>query len=61
MNKKTLDDYKKGIKAKYEEAKTGDFSVFLLNPSPAELKNFYLLLLDKGSNKWDQEIMDRFF
>ena len=61
MNKNTSDDYKKGIKAKYEEAKTGKFSGFLLNPSPAELKNLCLLLLDKGSTKWDQEIMDRFF
>lgn len=61
MNRNSIDDYKKGIKAKYEEAKTGEFSGFLLNPSPAELKNLYLLLLDKGSNKLDQEIMDRFF
>ncbi len=61
MNKNTSDDYKKGIKAKYEEAKTRKFSGFLLNPSPAELKNLCLLLLDKGCNKLDQEIVDRFF
>jgi hypothetical protein len=61
MNKNTSDDYKKGIKAKYEEAKTGEFSGFLLNPSPAELKILCLLLFDKGISKQDQEIVDNFF
>ena len=61
MNKNTSDDYIKAIKAKYEEAKTAEFSGYLLNPSPAELKNLCLLLLDKGINKLDQEIVDRFF
>jgi hypothetical protein len=61
MNKNSIDDYKKGIKAKYEEAKEREYSGFLLNPSPAELKNFCLLLFDKGYNKWDQEIVNRFF
>lgn len=61
MNKNTIDDYKKAVKAKYEEAKTGEFSGFLLKPSPAELKNLCLLLFDKGINKLDQEILDRFF
>lgn len=61
MNKNTIDDYKKGVKTKYKEAKTGEFSDFLLNPSPAELKNLCLLLFDKGCNKLDQEILDRFF
>ncbi|TRX21770.1 hypothetical protein FNW25_15655 [Flavobacterium franklandianum] len=61
MNKNTSDDYKKGIKVKYEVAKTGEFSGFLLNPSPAELKNLCLLLWDKRSNRLDHEILDRFF
>lgn len=61
MNKNTSDDYIKAIKAKYEEAKTAEFSGYLLNPSPAELKNLCLLLLDKGINNLDQEILDRFF
>lgn len=61
MNNKTINDYKKGLKAKYEEAKTGIFSGFLLKPSPAELKNLCLVLLDKGFNRLDQEILDRFF
>jgi hypothetical protein len=61
MNKNTSDDYIKAIKAKYEEAKTAEFSGYLLNPSPAELKNLCLLLWDKGGNNLDQEILDRFF
>lgn len=61
MNKNTIDDYKNGVKTKYEEAKTGEYSGFLLKPSPAELKNLCLVLIDKGCNKLDQEILDRFF
>lgn len=61
MNKNTIDDYKKEVKDKYEEAKTGVFSGFLFKPSPAVLKNFCLVLFDKGFNKRDQEIVERFF
>jgi len=61
MKINTIDDYKKGVKTKYEEAKTGNFSGFLLKPSPAELKNLCLVFFDKGFNKWDQEIVERFF
>lgn len=61
MNKNTINDYKKEVKTKYEESKNAEFSSFLTNPSPAELKNFCLLLFDKGYNKWDQEILERFF
>ena len=61
MNKNTIEEYIKGVKAKYDEAKTAEFSGFLLNPSPAELKNLCLVLVDKGINKLDQEILDMFF
>ncbi len=61
MNKNTIDDYKKGVKAKYEEAKTGEYSGFLLKPSSAELKNLCLVLLEKGICKQDQEIFNNFF
>lgn len=57
----TPDDYKKAIKAKYEDTKTGEFSGFLLNPSPAELRNLCLVLFDKGCNKLDEEILNRVF
>ena len=61
MNKNTIKDYKKEVKTKYEEARIGEFSGFLLKPSPAELKNLCLLLFDKGIKKTDQEIFNRFF
>jgi len=61
MNKNTSDDYRKAVKAKYEEAKTAEFSGYLLKPTPAELKNLCLLLLDKGGNNLDNEILNRFF
>ena len=61
MNKNTIEEYIKGVKAKYDEAKTAEFSGFLLNPSPAELKNLCLVLVDKGINKLDQELLDMFF
>ena len=61
MNKNTIDDYAMAVKAKYEEVKTGQFSSFLLNPSPAELKILCLLLFDNGISKQDQEIVNIFF
>lgn len=61
MNKNTIDDYKKAVKAKYEETKTGEFGGFLLKPSPAELKNLCLVLFDKGISKLDQEVFEIFF
>lgn len=61
MNKNTVEEYKMKIKAKYLEAKTGSFSGFLLQPSPAELKTLCLLFFDNGLSKLDQEIFNRFF
>ena len=61
MKINTIEEYIKGVKAKYEEAKTGEYSSFLMNPSPAELKTLCLLLFDNGSSKQDQEILNIFF
>jgi hypothetical protein len=61
MNTNTIEAYKMAIKTKYEEVKTGEFSNFLLNPSPAELKILCLLLWDNGISKQDQKIVDVFF
>lgn len=61
MKTNTIEDYIKGVKAKYEEAKTGEYSSFLMNPSPAELKILCLILFDNGISKQDQEILDMFF
>lgn len=61
MKTNTIEEYIKGVKAKYEEAKTGEYSSFLMNPSPAELKTLCLLLFDNGISKQDQEILNIFF
>jgi len=61
MKTNTIEEYIKAVKAKYEEAKTGEYSSFLMNPSPAELKILCLLLFDNGISKQDQEIVDVFF
>lgn len=61
MSSNAVVDYSIAVKYKYEVAKTGVFSSFILNPSPAELKNLGLLLFDKGLSRQDQEIMERFF
>lgn len=61
MKTNTIEEYIKGLKAKYEEAKTGEYSGFLMNPSPAELKTLCLLLFDNGISKQDQEIVAIFF
>lgn len=61
MSSNAVVDYSIAVKYKFEEAKTGVFSSFILNPSPAELKNLGLLLFDKGLSRQDQEIMERFF
>ena len=61
MKTNTIEEYIKAVKAKYEEAKTGEHSSFLLNPSPAELKILCLLLFDNGISKQDQEIAAIFF
>ena len=61
MKNNTIEEYIRAVKAKYEEAKTGEYASFLLNPSPAELKILCLLLFDNGMSKQDQEIVDHFF
>lgn len=61
MNINTREVYEKALKAKFEEAKKGMYSGFLMNPSPAELKSLCLLLFDKGINRQDQEILNNFF
>ncbi len=61
MKTNTIEEYIKAVKAKYDEAKTGEYSSFLMNPSPAELKILCLLLFDNGMSKQDQEIVAIFF
>jgi hypothetical protein len=61
MKTNTIEEYIKAVKAKYDEAKTGEYSSFLMNQSPAELKILCLLLFDNGISKQDQEIVAIFF
>ncbi|HEX9980945.1 MAG TPA: hypothetical protein VGB50_10330 [Flavobacterium sp.] len=61
MKQNTFEAYKKGIRAKYELAKVGDYSTFLLEPSPAKLRDFCMLIFDRGLSKADEGIMRNFF
>ncbi|MES2545636.1 MAG: hypothetical protein V4548_12175 [Bacteroidota bacterium] len=61
MQKNTLEDYKAGIKAKYEEEKLGDYSSFLLNPSRAKLRNLCITILSGDTNSDDLKSFQYFF
>lgn len=56
----TFDDYCGEVMLKYEQEKHGDYSVFLLKPSPAELKKFCQLLYDEGFEDSDKKILRNF-
>lgn len=57
----TLEAYKKSVKAKYELEKQGVFSDYLINPSPAKIKNLCVFIFEKNLNQTDLGIFDRFF
>jgi hypothetical protein len=57
----TLEAYKKSVKAKYEVEKQGVYSDYLINPSPAKIKNLCGLIFEKNLNQTDLGIFDRFF
>lgn len=61
MMKNTLEDYKKAVKAKYEEEKTGAHSDSLLNPSRAKLRNLCFELFKDNSNSDDLKVFQSFF
>lgn len=61
MNSNTYDEYTAAIKARYEEVKVGVYSSYLLQPTPAQLRNLCVLLLDQGVNKADERIFTLFF
>ena len=60
MNNFTIEDYKTAIRAKYKVAIEEDVSGILSDPTPSELRDFYLRLLVKGLSKIDEEIMKLF-
>lgn len=57
----TFEGFVTAVKQQYEVSKNGIYSAFLLNPSPAQLRNFCLLLLENNLNKSDEEIFRVFF
>ena len=57
----TLNAYKKAVKTKYETAKAGKFSDYLINPSPAKIKKLCALLFEINKDLVDKGIFDRFF
>jgi hypothetical protein len=60
MSNITIEDYKKAILAKYEVATKEDVSGILSDPTPAQLRDFYLRIFEKGLTNADEEIMKIF-
>ena len=57
----TIDAYKKAIKTKFEIEKTGKFSEYLLEATPAKLKKLSALLFEIKQNSIDEGIFRKFF
>lgn len=61
MSNFTREDYKTAIRDRYKIAIREDATGILSNPKPAELRDFYFRIFEKGLSKTDKEIMDVFF
>lgn len=61
MYKITFEDYKRAIKAQYEEKKRQDVTGILLNPTPAQLRNLCLMLFDNSLSNSDENTLGLFF
>ena len=57
----TFDDYITAVKLKFEVEKMGTYAGFLSNPSPAELRNFSLLIFKNGLSHTDEQAFRFFF
>lgn len=57
----TFEDYKKAIKAKYEEEKNGEYSNNLNSPTSANLRNLCVKRFDANSNRDDLITFKSFF
>jgi hypothetical protein len=57
----TFESFATVVKQQYEVSKNGSYSGFLLNPSPAQLRNLCLLLIENKLSKIDEEIFKVFF
>lgn len=56
----TFELYKKALKEKYEQEKTGINANFLLNPSPANLRNLALIIFEDIIDQNDLKIFELF-
>ncbi|WP_264564715.1 hypothetical protein [Flavobacterium sp. N3904] len=61
MEKNTLEDYKKAIKAKYEIEKRGVNSSVLMNPSRARLRSLCLEIFKSNRDQNDLNVFSSFF
>lgn len=57
----TLEDYKKAIRAKYEEEKNGMYSSFLFKPSRAQLRKLCWEVFKENNSKDDLNCFSYFF
>lgn len=57
----TFEDYIVAVKSKYEVEKDKIYSDFLLKPSPAQLRDFCLVIYDTGLSNKDKEVFELFF
>lgn len=61
MEKITFNHYKNAIQQHYEINKNDDITGILLNPTPAQLRNYCSLIFDKGLTPKDEEVFRNFF
>lgn len=61
MENNTLEDYKIGVKAKYEIEKRGAYSSFLIGPSRARLRSLCLEIFKSGQDQNDLNVFSSFF
>lgn len=61
MNKITFEEYKSGIRVKYEVSRIDDVTGILLNPTPAQLRNLCLMRLNNSLTKTDSNVFRMFF
>lgn len=57
----TFDAYIIAVRSKYEVEKNKKYSDFLLKPSPAQLREFCLLIHDNGLSNKDKKVFELFF
>lgn len=60
MSNFTIVDYKTAIRTQYKTAIERDVSGILSDPTPAQLRDFYLRLFEKGISEIDEEILKLF-